>query len=322
LEGEVTMSPKDKEYSAELVDEFLRYLRGRGPRPQLEKLPRDERAEFEDLFHLLEVIVDTDEVEVPPIEEDPVAVRLGLLAGGDQSNSDAAGGRHSGEFQDDSDPIAISLEEVAHRLSGEVELVPDRERTVPGHDANGLLPAQAVCRTLGEVVLVCVTDGDEFSELPRKVALVFGERPTTTAVAVVSTASYHAVVLTEADCIRAIDPIVGWVDPGLPRPPEPLGLALGRYLQGSLPRWDEIARLDDMLVSTHTDEDVTAAVWESLNDHLNRSVRIPAKRTALEHLRNLPSGSLESAVNDVRAGRLAGDGLLQRLHEVSKAGAP
>jgi len=314
------MSPNDKEYSAALVDEFLRYLRGRGPRPQMEKLPRDERAELEDMFQLLEAIVDTDEVEVPPIEEDPVAVRLGLVAGGDQSSSDAAGGRRPAELQD-AGPIAISLAEVAHRLSGEVELAPDRERTAPGHDASGLLPAQAVCRTLGEVVLVCATDRDEFSKLPRKVAVVFAERPTTTAVAVVSTASLHAVVLTEADCIRAIDPIVGWVDPGLPRPPEPLALALGRYLEGSLPRWDEIARLDDMLVFTHTDEDIAAAVRESLNDNLDRSVRIPAKKTALEHLRNLPSGSLESAVNEVRAGRLAGDDLLQRLREVSKARA-
>lgn len=84
------MLPEDTEHAGDLVDEFLRYLRGRGPRPQTDDLPLDERTELENTFRLLEAIVDTNEAEVPPIEEDPIAVRLGLVAGKEQINADTA----------------------------------------------------------------------------------------------------------------------------------------------------------------------------------------------------------------------------------------
>lgn len=314
--------PEDKEFNSELVDQFLRYLRGRGPRPSVDQFSDDERAEIEDLFQLLEAIVDSDEVEVPPIDEDPVGLRLGLAGGENEDTPEPPTAGHDAGAENGLNPIAKSLEEVAHRLGGEVEITPDEETPVPGHDANGLLPSRAVCRALGEVVLVCVTDREQLAELPREVALVFAERPMTTAVAVVSAASSLAVVLTEADCVPAIDPVVGWVDPALPRSPEPLGLALGRYLEGSLPRWDDVARLDDILMFNHAEEEIAAAVSESLDHHLNRSVKIPAKKTALEELGNLPPDLVASVVVEVRAGALAGDNLVQRLREVSEAGTP
>jgi hypothetical protein len=308
---EVTKLPEDREYG-ERIDEFLRYLRGRGPRPGIEGLPQDEQTELEDLFRVLEAIVDADEPEMPPIDEDPVAARLGLVEGDDGKAGVAA----------ESDPITASLEELVHRLGSEIEVTTDVERSVSRHDVNGLLPARAVCRTLGEVVLICTTEQDDFLELPHSVALVFADRPAATAIAVVSSASNDALVFTEADCVRAVDPTVGWVDPALPRAPEPLELALGRYLEGSLPRWDEVARLDEMLIFTGAEDVVASSAREALNDILSRSARLPAKKTALEQLRDFPPTPVESVVNEVRLGRLASDGLLQRLRELSEADSP
>jgi hypothetical protein len=298
------MSPED-----DPVEVILRYLRGRGPRPAIDD------PGVGALFELLEAIVDVHDGDEPPIGEDAVALRLGLV-----DRPDAA----DGAGPDGPDAIAVSLAELAHRLGGELTV-----EAASGAEG-GALAVRAVCRTLGEVVLVLTVDGagdgdgdgDELADLPRRVAGVFAGRPTTTAVAVVSTRSLLAVVVTEADCVRAIDPLQGWVEPALPRAPEPFGLALGRYLERSIPRWDRIARLDEMLVLAHEQDDLAATVARARHDRLERAVRIPAKRAALRALRALPSEHVVAVVNDVRAGRLHGDELLGRIRELSEVGAP
>lgn len=314
-EREVVTLTDDREFNGELVDEFLRFLRGRGPRPQVGHLPLEERTKLQKLFELLEAIVDSDEIEVPPVEEDPVALRLGIVSEKPEGSSviltsgDAA--------TTESSPIAAALEELAHRFQGEIEFVPDDEAPIPGHDASGLLPAQAVCGTLGEEVLVCVSDRNDLSDVYLDVAAVFTERPGVTAVTVVSAVSYLGVVLREADCVPAIDPKRGWLDPRLPRQPEPLELALGRYLEETLPRWDEVARLEDVLRDGDGDQEVGAAVYAAMKSNLNRTFKIPSKAKALEELQNLPLTAVQSVVTEIREGRLVGDELIQRVREVS-----
>jgi hypothetical protein len=312
------MSPEENEQDRRPVDEFLRYLRGRGPRPRIDGLGRDERAGAEELRGLLVALVDTRDGSEPPLGDDPVAIRLGLVDAPGPGGPDPA----ARDVDPGLDPVTVALDELAHRLGGEVEVEAVDEGAGPGHRPAPGLRARALCRTLGELVLVCSTDTDDLADLPGRLAGIFAARPTTTAVAVVSTASLLAVVLTEADCVRAIDPLEGWVEPALPLSPEPFGLALGRYLEGSLPRWDEIARLDEMLVLTRDDDDLTALVGEAVHDHLDRPVRITAKRAALQALRALPSSDVVAVVNDVRAGHVGGDDLIRRIRGLSEVGAP
>jgi hypothetical protein len=115
-----TMPTEDEEFDGELIDEFLRHLRGRGP--EIDHLP-DQQASLERLFQLLEAIVDDDEIEIPAIEDDPVALRLGIVS---EKPEKAIPG--SGDVATtDSSPIAAALAELAYRFQGEVEFVADDE---------------------------------------------------------------------------------------------------------------------------------------------------------------------------------------------------
>lgn len=309
------MSSEEIEFDGQLIEEFLRYLRGRGPRPQTNDLPDNDRVMHEDLFDLLEAIVDSDLVESPPLEEDPVALRLGVTAEGDDRGEVESAPHGLAELPP---AIGSSLGDVAHELNNEVEVNAVRGNGELRREAYGLR-ILAECHSLGEVVLICSARSDELSAVPSSVAQMFAVYPVLTAIAVVSEVTSHAVVLTQADCVRAIDPVVGWVEPTLPAAPEPLELALRSYLEKSLPRWDEIARLDELLLLAHADEDITASVSEALSANLGRTAQIAAKKRALRDLESLAARPFEAVLVEVRARRLVGQDLIQRLREISEA---
>jgi hypothetical protein len=297
------MSPDDggrrDEPDPESIEALLRHMRGRGPDPVTGGSVPDGP---DGLPALLDAIVDSAEVVHPPFDEDPAAIRLGLVA---PSAPDA---------------LVVSLRELAHRLGGQLDI----ELLTGGDAGEGDWRPRAIARTLNEVVLVvAVAVGDErlAAHLDR-VAGVFATRPTTTAVTLVSTRTWLAVVVTEADCVLAIDPRTGWAAPALPREPEPFTIALGRHLERSLPRWDEIARLDEMLVLTRDERDLVAAVGRVVTDRLGRPARIPAKRAALAELAPLTATAVAEVIEDVQAGLLAGDDLLGRIRGLAGAGAP
>jgi hypothetical protein len=275
----------DDEIDPALVDALLRWQRGQGPRP-------DVPADREDLLAVLAAVVDSAEIVTPPFDEDPVARRLGL--------ADATG-----------NALLVSLRELAHRLGGELDV-----EEVTGEGA-----VRAVGRTLAERIVVLAVDDDDLATGLDRAATVFTRQPGTTAVALVSPRSLLAVVVTEADSVRAIDPLRGWTDPRLPRDAEPFPIALGRHLERTRPRWDEIAHLDDMLVFAPDPDEVAGTIGRVVAERLGRPVRIPARRTALESLHHLTADTVGAVVDDVRAGRLAGDDLLDRIRVLAGAGA-
>ena len=311
------MLSEDMDFDGQLIEEFLRYLRGRGPLPRIEDLSADEWAKYKDLFDLLEAVVDSDIVDTPPLKTDPVAIRLGLTSGEDKSARD----REPSSPDDLSQlpaVVASPLSNVVHQLNDEIELAPWRGATEQPGAPSGLR-VLAECRSLGELIIVCTMPNGDFLDLHRSVARMFVAYPSHTAVAVASSVTGQAVVLTHADCVRAIDPAAGWVEPALPQPPEPLELALRRYLERSLPRWDEIARMDEFLLFAGADDDVADSVSEALRRNLGRVARIHAKKVALGQLKGLSADRVESILHDVRSGRLASEGLIARLRELSEA---
>jgi hypothetical protein len=300
------MSPDDgglrDEPDPETVEALLRHLRGRGPDAMTGGSVPDEPsgAPADGLSALLDAIVDSAEVVHPPFDEDPAAIRLGLVP---PSTPDA---------------LVVSLRELAHRLGGQLDI-----ELLTGDDpGEGGWRPRAVARTLNEVVLVVAVGDERLAVHLDRVAGVFATRPTTTAVTLVSTATWLAVVVTEADCVAAIDPRTGWAAPALPRDPEPFTIALGRHLERSLPRWDEIARLDEMLVLTRDERDLVTAVGRVVADRLGRPARIPTKRAALAELAPLTAGAVAEVIEDVQSGLLAGDDLLGRIRGLAGAGAP
>src|SRR4051794_13917203 len=205
------MSPDDgglrDEPDPETVEALLRHLRGRGPDPVTGRPVPDGVPDG--LPALPDAIVDSAEVVHPPFDEDPVAIRLGLVA---PSAPDA---------------LVVSLRELAHRLGGQLDI----ELLTVGDPGEGDWRPRAIARTLNEVVLVVAVGDERLAAHLDRVAGVFATRPTTTAVTLVSTRTWLAVVVTEADCVLAIDPRTGWAAPALPRDPEPFTIALGRHLE-------------------------------------------------------------------------------------------
>lgn len=67
------------EPSGDLVEDYLRFLRGQGPEPDLSSLPAEQRAAITGQFEIVRALADRDP-ELPPLDRDPVAVRLGLHA--------------------------------------------------------------------------------------------------------------------------------------------------------------------------------------------------------------------------------------------------
>lgn len=63
-----------------LIEEYQLHLRGQGPEPDLSDLPPDRQAAVREDFRIVRALADRDP-ELPPIDQDPVAIRLGLVTG-------------------------------------------------------------------------------------------------------------------------------------------------------------------------------------------------------------------------------------------------
>ena len=71
--------------SDDLIEEYLRFLRGLGPEPDLSGLPSDRREVVLGQFEVVRALADLDP-ELPPLDQDPVARRLGLTGGEESSD--------------------------------------------------------------------------------------------------------------------------------------------------------------------------------------------------------------------------------------------
>lgn len=67
-----------------LIEEYLQFLRGRGPEPDVSDLPPDRREAIAGQFEIVKALADRD-AELPPLAQDPVARRLGLQSSGQQA---------------------------------------------------------------------------------------------------------------------------------------------------------------------------------------------------------------------------------------------
>ena len=112
---------------ADLVDAQLRYLCGEGPQPDLGNLSESERVEVVEILELVEALADFLPAS-PPMEQDPVAIQLGLV------EERPANVLPFG----DGDPIIVSIREVSHRLDGAVHYEVTRDR-VPSSEGTALI---------------------------------------------------------------------------------------------------------------------------------------------------------------------------------------
>jgi hypothetical protein len=67
----------EPETGADLIENYLRFLRGQGPEPDLSDLPAEQREAITGQLRIVRALADRDP-NLPPIDRDPVARRLGL----------------------------------------------------------------------------------------------------------------------------------------------------------------------------------------------------------------------------------------------------
>lgn len=77
-EAEEARQP-EPELSGDLIEDYLRHLRGLGPQPDLSGLTPEQREAAAGQFEIVKALADRGP-ELPPLDRDPVALRLGLLA--------------------------------------------------------------------------------------------------------------------------------------------------------------------------------------------------------------------------------------------------
>jgi hypothetical protein len=300
-----------------LIEEYLLFLRGRGPEPDLSDLPPSRRDEIKGQFKIVKALVDRGP-ELPPLEQDPVARRLGLV--GLSASSSALilpGVRH--QVAGAGDLLNASLDEVAFRFQGRIVI----EHT-PGWspDAPQGLLAVAQCAVLAEAVAVFAGDPDARAELPEQLSGFFRLHPELSAVCVSSPDAEQAAVFSPADVTRSLNPALGWLDPHHPNSPEPLGLALGRFFEQRLPHWDQVATADLFTAMDGLDAEAASVLDGQIAAALRTRPRLQFKKDGQRVLAEIDRARMVSLVVAVQAGDLATDELVEELTEMAGAGVP
>ena len=298
-----------------LIEEYLLFLRGRGPEPDLSDLPPNRREEIREQFEIVKALADRGP-ELPPLEQDPVARRLGLVGPGAPSSAlILLGVRHRDAGA--GDLLKASLEEVAFRFQGRIviELAP-----AWSPDAPQGLQAVAQCDVLAESVAVFVGDTDAQAELPERLTRFFGLHPEVSAACVSSPDAEQAVVFSPADVTRSLNPALGWLDPHRPNSPEPLDLMLSRFFEQRLPRWDRVAAADVFTAMDGLDTEAAEVLDAQIALALRARPRLEFRKDGQRVLAEIDRAHMVSLVVAVQAGDLAPDGLVEELTEMAGAG--
>ena len=152
--------------ASELVDNYLLFLRGRGPEPDLSGLSNDQRRRLREQFAIVAALADRAP-ELPPLDSDPVAIRLGLA---DPARAAAAPG---------ADPVAAVLRELELRFDRQVAV--DYAPAWKQWQSVEMSPV-AQCSALGNSVALFTTELTPLTGEPAGVAVFLRQYPDISAV--------------------------------------------------------------------------------------------------------------------------------------------
>jgi hypothetical protein len=303
------MAEMNEDWAARLVDDQLRFLRGEGPEPDLSGLSDRDRSEMVQLLNLVDAVVDSRPAS-PPLDEDRVAIRLGLLPG--KPGSPPKG---SGDPSQPEDPIVVSTEELGYRFAGAVEV----DRISAGGE--GWWAPVAVCRALAENVLVVrFQPGDRTPSAADARALLHDD-PSLTAVAFTTPDATSAAVVVPGDAVGWFVPAEGWRPPG-ELTWNSLGIALGSYFERSIPHWDAVSSLprEELLDELGADSvSVAIALFHAVaasRPHLEH------KRQARDFVATVDPATVVAWADDIRSGRKSGTDVVSVISALCQEANP
>jgi hypothetical protein len=323
----------NERYSADdqlndFIERYLQFLKGAGAEPDLGHLSTAQRREMRARLDVVDALVGLDP-DLPPLEEDPVAMRLGLVPDRRDRGEIGDDGNHSGPDKSSrrpedgrygagaGDAVDIVLSELEASFHGQVVIdrapawVTWQPRDRFEHSAP-LVPV-AQCSVLGDLLALFVSEDADAAHESAPVALFLRQFPEVSAVAVVSPDAVRAQVLTAAACNRAVDPVRGWLEPGEFVISTSMDLCLSHYFQQRLPRWDRVARLDDLLNLGDPARDALDVTRAEVDRALGARPRLQYKRAAQQALRDVDPATMAVLIAAVQTGDIDGDLLTQRV---------
>jgi hypothetical protein len=297
------MPEMDDDRIAGFIDEQLRYLRGEGPQPDLTALTDDERADVVALLDVVDALSDSLPAS-PPMEEDPVAIRLGLVDG-----------RHGLSRLPPSHPVVGSAEEVAYRFIGAVEV-----EEVRAGELDRWKPV-LMCRSLAEMVLVVVYDAKGAPPTAVDARPLFRDNPHLSAVAFTTPDATSAAVVVPGESVDRLVPAEGWQAPA-ELTWEPLGTALGRHFDRSMPRWDEVTSLPTGELLEDLTHEAAGIVAQKLREVASTRPQLAHKRHARDFVAAIDPGVFLTWVDEVRARQPTGEELESQLSRLCREESP
>ena len=283
----------------ELVEEYLRFLREGGPEPDLSGLEDELSSAAVNALKVMEALVDATPGS-PPLERDPVAIRLGLVG--------APTGAPVQASADRDDPVTAAVADVEHRFS---------VACTPAATDGTEFERRFECRSMVENVLVVVVpDGTTRTALSAHARSAFALAEDLSAVAYTTAAGAESVVLTYAESHRMLDPASGWTETPSVSGGESLEIALGRYLERSDPRWGEIQGLDMSDVLGGIDADVVAVVQDVKQELASTRPRLEHKKEARAFALRCDDGILIDWARRIQRRSASGDDVLAEIHSL------
>lgn len=289
----------------DFVDAQLQYLRGEGPKPDLSGLTDAARDAVAGMLELVEAMADSLPPS-PPIDEDPVAIRLGLV---DQVSS-------NGLPAHEVDPVVESAQALAFRFNGAIEV--DEATTLP---LDGVGRPVVLCRSLAEIVLVVALDLEGSWPTAADARPLFQESAELSAVAFTSPDATQAVVVTRSESAGRLIPAIGWEE-GTSLRWEPLEIALGRHLDRSMPRWEDVASLPSGELLEDLVSEARSIVGSELTRVAKTRPRLGHKRQARDFVAEIDAARFIAWLDAVRARRASGEEVASQISELCRAGNP
>ena len=281
----------------ELIEEYLRFLRDGGPEPDLSDLDDEVSSAAASALRVVEALVDAAPGS-PPLEHDPVAIRLGLVG--------APSGPPGQATADRDDPVTAAVADIEHRFSVACS---------PAATDGTEFERRFECRSMVENVLVVVVpDGTTQTAMSAHARSAFALADDLSAVAYTAATGAESVVLTYAESHRMLDPASGWTEASSVFDGESLEIALGRYLERSDPQWGEIQGLDITDVLGGIDADVVAVVQEAKQALASTNPRLEHKREARVFALGCDDGVFIDWARRIQRRSASGDDVLAEIH--------
>jgi hypothetical protein len=303
------MAEMDENWTARLVDDQLRFVRGEGPEPDLSELSDIDRVEMVEVLNLIDALVDSRPLS-PSLEEDPVAIRLGLVVGESVSSPEESGESRS------ADPVVVTTEELRYRFAGAVEV---ESLALLGDE--GWCEPVAVCRALAENVLVMTFQPGVRTPSADDARSLLLDDPSLTAIAFTTPDAIDAAVVVPGDAVGQFVPAEGW------RPPGdliwgPLGIVLGGYFDRSIPHWDAVSSLPRQEVLDELNADVGVVVSDVLHAVALSRPQLEHKRRARDFVASADPAIMAAWANDVRLGRKSAADVVSAIDALCQEATP